>query len=333
MKVLFISTHLNVKERVLSYLLVNDGYTVDLHINNVSDRKETLFSNKKLTIKKDNLLLDNFVNLLDNALLKYDFIILSKALLDLSDVNKLSLNRKQNITKSIFFFINDINEKENYLSNNDLYYLCQTGILNNLNWFNSQPLDKEYHIPKNHFIIEIVMKCFLIAASLNFRSLNKRVSSTVIEPINTLNNLAYYLHSAFNLNNHNRLIKIEESGYFPEFDKEHYNIFRTKDNNYFTLGNLEKKFRKDFTGNLPKEYSNKVYNYDVIKEICENTTLDNLEKRFVNDKNCSSPVLNIEEAKEFHDHMSNKQLKSRDICDIQQFLFGKRENLGLVIKF
>ena len=73
----------------------------------------------------------------------------------------------------------------------------------------------------------------------------------------------YNVYKNFILKNSDELDK----GNIPLFPNEHYNYFKTKDNKHISVGNLESKFRKNFSNVLEKLDDNisNEYNFDNVK--------------------------------------------------------------------
>jgi hypothetical protein len=75
-----------------------------------------------------------------------------------------------------------------------------------------------------------------------------------------------------------------DQGVNPFFPKGHYNYFKTKDGRYISIGNLEKKFQKNFIAELEKldpDSKDKKYTIERVMDTISKFDRDELIKKVI----------------------------------------------------
>jgi hypothetical protein len=129
---------------------------------------------------------------------------------------------------------------------------------------------------------------------INFSIYNKLEHKSILNVVNVpFLNLIYFYLNFFQIFIKNLAEELDkgDNAFFP---REHYNYFKTKDEKYFSIGNLEKKFQQNFinkTGEIIKSEENKAsmtmtpqnfkdnYDYDTVKDLLIKYNRDDLTEK------------------------------------------------------
>lgn len=261
-----------------------------------------------------------------------------KEYLTSSDIN-IIINLNKNININIIKNDDKIKQIINLTNYNDYYsintvkefnitdeigLMSTSGVLYFINWFNGFPIDevkdKQFLLPDYKInLLMLVTKCIIPVILLNVGIINKfKDSNYNISSVNAINSL---LNIIF-LNYTENIKTIEKKANHPIFIKQYYNFYKTKDNRYYSFGNIENKFKKDFAEKI-KNYNINFNNYNELEKLFKSMTLKEMNSIFNDKKNCASPVLNYKEAFDLFKHLLNKQIdvkNNKEITEIISYL-------------